>query len=269
VSGFLEQMATSSHARAAAAAARVPLTDLRIRAGDAAPAPRLRHVHAFDLIAEYKRRSPALGALVGAQEDLAGRVRAYARGGAAAVSVLTEPSRFGGDLAQLADAAAVLAPHGVPVLRKDFLVEPYQLYESRAAGAGGVLLIVRLLDDARMSELLDCALEAGLFVLLEAFDDGDVARAAQAPQRGGQVLVGVNCRNLATLAVDPGRFRALASGLPRDRIRVAESGIGTPEDCAELVRSGYDMALVGGALMTAEDPEKAVAAMLAAGRAAA
>jgi indole-3-glycerol phosphate synthase len=269
VSGFLEQMAAASHERAAHAAARVPLVDLRSRASDAPPAPPLQHEQAFDLIAEYKLRSPVLGDLADADDGLAERVIAYARGGAAAVSVLTEPIRFRGALEHLATAAAILAPLGIPVLRKDFIVDPYQLYETRAAGAGGALLIVRILNDERLRELLDCARELGLFVLLEAFDAGDIQRATADAGRGARVLLGVNCRDLASLDVTPERFSDLSSRLPRDCACVAESGVTTPDDCAHVVRAGYDMALIGGALMKARDPARVTAAMLAAGRAAA
>ncbi len=270
MSGFLRAMEASSRARVAEAAALEPLASLERRALATPVPPRLRNGHAFELIAEYKRRSPALGAL-DAGEPAARRAEAYARGGAAAVSVLTEPTRFGGQLEHLAACAAALAPLGVPVMRKDFIVDAYQLCESRAAGAGGVLLIARLLEDARLDELLDRAAALRLFVLLEAFDARDIDRAAQAlaGRAGGAAMIGVNCRDLDTLAVDTGRLAALAPRLPRAGAHVAESGIATPADCASAARAGYRMALVGGALMTTPEPEAAVRQMLAAGRAAA
>ncbi len=136
------------------------------------------------------------------------------------MSVLTEPERFDGNLAHLEEAAAALAPLGVPVLRKDFLVDPYQLFEARAAGAGGVLLIARMLTAASLREMLDCARELKLFTLLEAFDAADIANATAAIQRGRaadrsvRVLLGVNSRDLSTLEVLPFRFRELAPLLP-------------------------------------------------------
>ena len=144
MSGFLDQMAASSTARYAAALAAVPLAEVRAAALARAPAPPLRLDGRFDLIAELKLRSPALGQLGTLQQDdaLEQHVAAYARGGAAAVSVLTEPDRFDGSLEHLRRAVAVLDPLGVPAMRKDFLVAPYQLYEARATGAGGALLIV-------------------------------------------------------------------------------------------------------------------------------
>ncbi len=273
MSGFLQHMQATSRARVAQATAREPLPALRRRALDAPASLPLPNGHAFGLIAEYKRRSPALGTLAAGDAEPARRALAYAAGGAAAVSVLTEPSCFDGQLGHLADCAAALRPLGVPVLRKDFLVDPYQLCEARAAGAGGALLIVRLLDDAMLAEMLDFARELRLFVLLEAFDEGDIDRAAAAIGRNAaapdDVLLGVNCRDLESLAVERSRLAALAPRLPVGRTRVAESGLETPVDCAAAARAGYGMALVGGALMSAGDPEEAVRRMLAAGRAAA
>jgi len=269
---FLEQMAAGSRRRLAEGMAREPLGTLRSRCGDLPPAPPLRLSGDFDVIAELKLRSPALGRLADSDADLVARVRAYASAGAAAVSVLTEPDRFDGSLAHLAAATAALAPLGVPAMRKDFLVDPYQLYEARAAGAGGALLIVRMLSRPALAEMLDCAAELGLFALVEAFDADDVAVASEvlaAAGRGCPALVGVNSRDLQTLEVATGRLAELAPRLPRDRPRVAESGLRSPEDAATMVRAGYDVALVGGALMAATDPEALLGAMLGAGRRAA
>ncbi|MGH8251097.1 MAG: indole-3-glycerol phosphate synthase TrpC [Steroidobacteraceae bacterium] len=273
MSGFLTQVSAASHRRARAAVGKEPLARLRMRALNTAPAPALLCGHAFELIAEYKRRSPAAGSLSFSGDSLAGRVSAYARGGAAAVSILTEPEHFGGSLEQLAEAAAILAPLGLPVLRKDFLVDPYQLHEARAAGAGGVLLIVRLLSDAQLEEMLDCARQLQMFVLLEAFDADDagraVATATVARERKVPALVGVNSRDLQTLEVVPGRLAELAPLLPPELPRVAESGIATPQDCGVVAGAGYCVALVGGSLMKSADPAGMVRAMLAAGRASA
>ena len=142
---FLEQMAASSRARSAAAQARIPESELRARIADLPAAPKLE-LGAFDLIAEVKLRSPAVGLLKAAtDEDVGARVAAYARAGAAAVSILTEPSRFDGSLDDLAAGARALAPLGVPAMRKDFLVDGYQVLEGRVAGASGVLAILRML----------------------------------------------------------------------------------------------------------------------------
>ena len=274
---FLADMATSSRDRTEVARARVPASELRARLRDLPPAPRLRlSPQGFDLIAEMKLRSPAVGALRDARhEDVTQRVLAYADAGAAAVSVLTEPSRFDGDLVHLAQAAAALAPHGIPAMRKDFLVDPYQVLEARAAGAGGVLLILRMLPCAALEALMDAALEHGLFVLLEAFDAEDIGLAAQllGPRRptvggslGESLLLGINCRDLVTLQVVPGRLEEMVGQLPSWVARVAESGVATPADAARLAACGYDLALVGSALMTGGAPRELAGAMLDAAR---
>jgi indole-3-glycerol phosphate synthase len=273
VAGFLDQMAASSLERVRAARAREDDAMLRARALDTPPAPTLARRGGFDLIAELKLRSPALGVLGTVTADLGERVTSYARAGAAAVSVLTEPTRFDGALEHLAAAARVLAPLGVPAMRKDFLVDPYQLYEARAAGAGGALLIIRMLGRGPLATMLACARELELFILLEAFDADDIAVArellAAQPTSSSPVLVGINSRDLQTLAVVPERLVGLAPLLPRGHARVAESGLTTPDDCVRMVRAGYDMALVGGALMGTDSPGDLVRGMLAAGRAAA
>jgi indole-3-glycerol phosphate synthase len=267
MNGFLDAMARSSRQRVADAAAREPLAVLRARALATPAAPALRLNGSFGLIAEYKRRSPASGGL--GNHGLAEQVTAYAEAGAVAVSVLTEPTECRGTLAHATDAARVLAPLGVPVMRKDFLVDSYQLYQTRAAGAGGALLIIRLFSDAQLTEMLECARELGLFVLLEAFDATDIARIPRLSAHDAPVLAGVNCRDLQTLEVLPQRFRELASLLPCHLPRVAESGISTPDDCAEVASQGYDLALIGGALMRSAAPAAMLRTMLAAARAAA
>jgi indole-3-glycerol phosphate synthase len=232
----------------------------------------------FDVIAELKLRSPAAGRLGQENEDWLGRVAAYARGGAAAVSILTEPSRFDGSLEHLRRAAALLAPLGVPAMRKDFLVDPYQVLEARAAGAGGVLVILRMLTRPKIEELLDVAAEHGMFVLLEAFDDVDLAmardlrtsRAARpagrragggSPAGGAEpadgaelILIGVNCRDLQTLTVVQERFAALAPLLPAGWPAVAESGVASGLDARRMQQLGYRLALIGTALMASGDP---------------
>jgi len=272
---FLALMATGSAERAAAARAREPLAELRARLRDLPrPPPLRRSPQNFDLIAELKLRSPALGPLrKPEQDDLEARVRAYALGGAAAVSVLTEPSRFDGSLQHLQRAAATLREFGVPAMRKDFLVDPYQVLEARGAGAGGVLLIVRMLEKAVLAEMLAAALEHHLFVLLENFDEHDIATAMAALEHcpevsAASVLLGVNCRDLATLQVVPERLEDLVRKLPAALPRVAESGLTTAADAARLAAAGYECALVGTALMSGDDPQTLCKEMLAAGRAA-
>jgi indole-3-glycerol phosphate synthase len=269
VSGFLDDMARSSHARVTQALRHESAAALERRARSALPSPPLRLSAAgFDVIAELKLRSPAAGRLGDASQDWQGRVAAYARAGAAAVSVLTEPSRFDGSLTHLREAAMVLAPLGVPAMRKDFLVDTYQVLEARAAGAGGVLIILRMLSRARVVELLDAAAEHGMFVLLEAFDSGDLEAAreilasrsvpASRPDRDAgaaeQILIGINCRDLKTLEVVQQRFADLAPMLPPGWPAVAESGVASAADARRMQELGYGLALIGTALMARDDP---------------
>ena len=263
MSGFLDEMARSSAARAAQAMAAEPFAALERRAKAAPHGPRLvLSAQGFDVIAELKLMSPAAGRLGAQNEDWLKRVTDYAQGGAAAVSVLTEPSRFDGSLEHLQQASAALAPFKVPTMRKDFLVDPYQVLEARAAGAGGVLVILRMLARPRISELLDVAAEHRMFVLLEAFDGDDlrVARdlmTARAASRGAApepILIGVNCRDLQTLNVVQERFEGLAPLLPAGWPAVAESGVAGGADARRVQNLGYRLALIGTALMAQDDP---------------
>jgi indole-3-glycerol phosphate synthase len=270
---FLATMAASSRARVAAA--RKLHTDDEIwRWAEATPQPSKLQLskHGFDVIAEVKLRSPAVGVLrTGEQEDIAARVSRYATAGAAAVSVLTEPDRFEGSLDHLEEAARALElSTGVPAMRKDFLVDPYQVAEARLAGAGGILIIVRMLQQAELYALIRAAQRLKLFVLIEAFDPADirVAQELVLALGGGdsKLLIGINSRDLVSLQVVPGRLEELVSLLPRDIPKVAESGVADAADAARLAACGYDMALIGSALMTTDQPDVLLKAMIAAGR---
>lgn len=259
MSDFLQSMAAGSAERAAAASSTFSSADfdkplVPLSLGD------------FDVIAEIKDRSPAEGELRGTASNRVERARSYSRGGAAAISVLTEPSRFAGDLAHLEEVVAAVPE--TPVMRKDFLVEPVQVREARKAGASGVLLIAALLSDAKLREMLDVAWQHGMFVLLESFDEDDLARSAKLLDNSddgeraeaGQLLIGVNTRNLRTLEVDHERLQKLAPRLPNARC-VAESGLRIADDAAKVATLGYRLALVGTALMRSDDPEALVAAL--------
>jgi len=267
---FLEQMAEASRARARGARSRESESALLARARACPAAPPLR-VAEFDVIAELKMRSPAAGELQSTAFDKQAQIEAYGRGGACAVSVLTEPEQFRGSLADLEDAAAHLRRYDIPAMRKDFITEPYQLLEARAAGAGGALIIVTMLDDGTVGELLDCAAELGLFVLLEGFDAGDLQRIAQltAATDPERVLAGVNCRDLKTLHVDFERFAALAPALPGRLRSVAESGVGSAADVRSIAALGYRLALIGSALMSGGDAATRLHELINAGRTAA
>ncbi len=216
----------------------------------------------FDLIAEVKPRSPSEGAFP--VRDPATAAAEYEAGGARMISVLTEPSEFGGSLDHL---EPVRARTTVPVMAKDFLVDSYQVGQARLAGADGVLLIVRLLDDDTLSSMMRRASALGMFSLVEAFDADDLGRIELIARGTDQVLAGVNCRDLDTLEVRPERHRELAGQMPTGLVTVAESAISAPEDAERVAGVGYRGALVGSALMRSGTPGPLVSSLLLAGRA--
>lgn len=231
----------------------VPLVDVRRLAAEAAPVrDAVARLRSQDLavIAEVKRSSPSKGALADIP-DPAALAREYERGGAAAISVLTEQRRFGGSLA---DLDAVRAAVDIPVLRKDFTVDEYQIHEARAHGADLVLLIVAALDDAQLRDFLDLTHELGMNALIEAHTPEEIERAAALKPR----IIGVNVRNLKTLEVDPSSYGRLAPLLPSDVVQIAESGVDGPQDVAEYARHGADAILVGEALVRHGDPAQAI-----------
>ncbi|MFT3685125.1 MAG: indole-3-glycerol-phosphate synthase [Phycisphaerales bacterium] len=274
---FLAEMAKLSEERAAAAHEEREFEDVWDAALDA-PAPLAIEHAGFDLIAEVKASSPSEGVLKSvtpenAIEEAVLQAKLYEEAGAAAISVLTEPTAFGGSLEHL---RAVAAAVNVPVMRKDFLVADYQIVEAREAGASGVLLIVRMLSDDDLFEMIDLTRDMGMFCLVEAFDQADLDRLRRMLiLRGGEfatgdhlgeLLVGVNCRDLATLQVDSSRFEQLRSSIPAGYAAVAESGIATPEDAAKVAKLGYTLALVGSSLMKSANPEQLARQMLQAAR---
>jgi indole-3-glycerol phosphate synthase len=264
---FLEQMAASSRARAAVLDERWDAKRL-----DRPVFPLV--LDRFDLIAEIKDHSPAEGRLARAGAGRAERALAYAEGGAAAISVLTEPERFAGGLEHLDEIVSAVEELRVPVMRKDFLTDVRQVSEARAHGASGVLLITAILDDALLERMLGRAYELGMFVLLESFDEDDLMRSARLLEKNAhadraadrQLLFGINTRNLRSLEVDPDRLESLAPSLPAEVTAVAESGLKGPADTARVASQGYAVGLVGTALMRSDDPRGLVAAMLEAGR---
>ena len=267
---FLAAMSASSHQRVSLARSQLGDEEIQARALDTPAPPRLKlSARRFDVIAEVKFRSPAAGQLrAGSEEQVNARVAGYAEAGAAVVSVLTEPSHFDGSLSHLKTAVRALEGR-IPAMRKDFLVDPYQVCEARLFGAGGVLLIVRMLTDAQAAALIESAVRLRLFVLLETFDEADIARAAALVKQyrsTAELMVGVNCRDLVSLEVVPGRLEALVRSLPDTVPRVAESGVATAQDAGRIAIAGYDVALVGSALMNALEPLQLVRGMLSAAR---
>ena len=236
------------------------LPDLRAALADVDP-PRdpMPHLRApgSSVIAEVKRRSPSKGDLADIA-DPAALATQYAAGGAAAISVLTEQRRFGGSLA---DLAAVRAAVDVPVLRKDFIISPYQVHEARAHGADLVLLIVAALEQNVLVALLDRVESLGMTALVEVHTEEEADRALEA----GAGLIGVNARNLHTLEVNRSIFGQIAPGLPNDVLRVAESGVRGPGDLLTYAGWGADAVLVGEGLVTSGDPQSAVRSLVAAG----
>jgi indole-3-glycerol phosphate synthase len=214
----------------------------------------LRRASVPAVIAEVKRASPSAGA-IDAGADTAALARAYETGGAAAISVLTEPRHFGGSLA---DLSMVRAAAGIPVLRKDFLIDPDQLVEARAAGADSVLLIAACLDDKLLDRMLTGARALGMEPLLETHSDEDVERALATDAE----IVGINARDLETLEVDVPAALGRLGSIPPGRIAVLESGIASRADVTAAVAAGAWAILVGEALMRAADPAAAIAGLL-------
>ena len=214
----------------------------------------LARVDRINIVAECKRRSPSRGVLRPEYEP-AELARGYAAAGAAAVSVLTEPTFFDGALDHL---DAVRAAIEVPVLRKDFVVSEYQLLEARAHGADAVLLIVAALDEAALTALLAAAHALDLAVLVEVHDGDELSRALGV----GADMIGVNNRNLRTLDVDLTASETLIEAIPAERLAVAESGLRTRSDLLSLRRAGYDAFLIGESFMTQPDPGAALTSFL-------
>ena len=213
----------------------------------------LRSVDGLGVIAEVKRRSPSKGALA-VDLDPADLARAYERGGATCVSVLTDADFFGGSPDDLRAARAATA---LPVLRKDFTVAPADVCDTRLMGADAVLLIAAALDDDELGELHTLAVDIGLDALVEVHDEEELERAVGI----GASLIGVNQRDLVTFEVDTERAARVGGAIPATAIRVAESGISGPDDATALAAAGFDAVLVGELLVTSSDPEAAVAAL--------
>lgn len=235
------------------------------RKGSPVPAPlgsprgfhaalRAKAATGFALVAEIKKASPSKG-LIRADFEPAAHARAYAAGGAACLSVLTDEPYFQGSLDYLAQARAAV---DLPVLRKDFMIDPWQVAEAHAHGADAILLIVAALDDGALAELEAAALDQGMDVLVEVHNDAELDRALRLRSR----LIGVNNRDLKTFAVDPRRAWELAARIPTGYTVVSESGIATHADLQEAAEHGIDAFLVGESLMRQADVEAATRALL-------
>ena len=256
----LDSILEGVRADVAAREARIGLSEIKAAAA-AAPPPRnvmsaLREP-GIGVIAEVKRASPSAGSLAPIT-DPAKLARAYEDGGARIISVLTEERRFQGSLD---DLDAVRAAVSIPLLRKDFVVGPYQIHEARAHGADMLLLIVAALDQSALASMLDRTESLGMTALVEVHDEDEADRALKA----GAKVIGVNARDLKTLKVDRDCFARIAPGLPSKVIRIAESGVRGPADLLAYAGAGADAVLVGEGLVKSGDPRAAVADLVTAG----
>ncbi len=253
IAGVLEDQAVRE--------AQIPYKEIKAQSNDAPPAIDAYAALAnkcVSVIAEVKRASPSKGDLADIPEPEV-LAAAYEEAGASVISCLTEQRRFKGSLA---DFDAVRRNVEIPLLRKDFMVNPYQIHEARAHGADVILLIVAALDQRRLESLLDRTESLGMTALVEVHTEEEAERAVQA----GAKVIGVNARNLKTLEVDNGVFSRIAPGLPNDVIKIAESGVQNKHDLLAYAGAGADAILIGEGLVTAEDPGKKCHELVVAGQ---
>ncbi len=258
--GFLARALARKRAEVAASRRDRPVAELVAAAADRPPprslAAALRGA-GISVIAEVKRASPSRGHLA-IIPDAGALARACADGGAAAISVLTEPAHFAGSMDDLVDVAAATP---LPALRKDFVIDAYQVWEARAAGAAAVLLIVAALEQNALVGLLERIESLGMTGLVEVHTEAEADRALAAGAR----VIGVNARNLVTLDIDRSIFERIAPGLPSGVIKIAESGVRGPHDLISYACAGADAVLVGEGLVRSDSPREAVAELVTAG----
>jgi indole-3-glycerol phosphate synthase len=231
-------------------------------------------LNAFDIIAEIKKTSPAEGELASPELDCLKQANEYILGGAAAISVLTEPTKFDGHIKHLNEVTIGTSKASIPIMRKDFLVDVSQILESRQYGASGILLISDFLSRKELNNLLDCAFDHSMFVLLESFGKEDLKKSLSLLENAKyskrletqQLLFGINSRDLRTLDVNLQRLSSLAREIPESILKVAESGIKSRENIMQIRHDGYDLALIGSTLMRAEQPKVILQDFLKIGR---
>jgi|TARA_B100001250_G_C19815626_1_gene798164 indole-3-glycerol phosphate synthase len=268
---FLKKMADYSYERVLKAKKLEPEAQLIEIVKKTMSPPPIVLDNQFNIIAEIKKRSPAKGNLQNSNFSLEQQLKSYALANPMAISILTEPEEFKGSLTDLSFAAGIMNKYKIPVMRKDFLVDPYQLLEAKKMGASGVLLITSILSYEQIDSLLSCASENHLFVLLEAFDHKDLEiinkiNLEKYINSACQILCGINCRNLKTLEISFDRFKHLSKLLPKNIISVAESGIENTEHIRSIINLGFSAALIGSKLMESSNPEKLLNELITEGR---
>tara|TARA_B100000900_G_scaffold173437_1_gene147230 strand:+ start:34 stop:846 length:813 start_codon:yes stop_codon:yes gene_type:complete len=264
---FLKSMYQSSKIRADSLPARIPDDKL------GSPVYKFE-LNTFDIIAEIKKTSPAEGRLTSSELDCLKQAHEYIYGGAAAISVLTEPTKFDGHIRHLNEVAIGTRKSSIPIMRKDFLVDVRQIIESRQYGASGVLLISDFLNRKELNNLLDCAFDHSMFVLLESFGKEDLKKSLSLLENAKyskrletqQLLFGINSRDLRTLDVNLQRFSSLAREIPESILKVAESGIKSRENIMQIRSDGYDLALIGSTFMRTDQPKVILQDFLKIGR---
>ena len=263
---FLQAMALSSMKRLEKNKANQSEENLLKACEEIKRKPLVEFQSGFLFITEIKKSSPSLGEISKPEFNLFKQAEAYVNSGSNVISVLTEPSKFTGSLQDLNDISKRFSE--TPTMRKDFLVEPYQVSEAFLNGAGGVLLILAMLSDRMLKMMIERAIKHEMFVLLEAFDEVDMQRSKAIVSEFGlhssNILLGVNCRDLRTLDVNFSRFENLSSLIPEDVVCIAESGITGASEIEVLSNLGYSGVLIGTALMQSETPDKLLKEMMAA-----
>lgn len=261
---FLEEVAVRTRQRVDAQRANAPVQELRKRFQQNGPvrsfAKALSQPLTIGLIAELKQASPSAG-VIRKENDIPGRIKAYTKGGASALSILTEEYYFHGSPHLLEEARGLTT---IPLLRKDFIIDPYQIVESRSLGADAILLIAALLPGKRLKEFLEHTTEVGLDALVEIHDESELSHALES----GAKIIGINNRNLHTLRVDVETAGRIVPKIPKssDQVIVIESGVKDPSELTRFRSWGANAVLIGETLMRSADPESAVRAFVTAGR---
>ena len=261
---FLEEMASLSMQRLEKNKAKQSEESL-LRACEEIARTSFKEIQSeFVFITEIKKSSPSLGEISQTEFNLFKQAEVYVNAGTNVISVLTEPTRFSGSLQDLDDVSKAFS--NTPTMRKDFLVEPYQISEAFVNGASGVLLITAMLDDKMLRMMIDRAIQHQMFILLESFDEEDLRRSKSIVSAydslSANILLGVNCRDLRTLDVSFSRFEELSGLIPKDVICIAESGITEASEIEVVSQLGYSGALIGTSLMQSENPDQLLEEMM-------